>query len=288
MIDPQDKEFQGRETYDIGDLLELLAFLRSEKGCPWDRAQDHASIQENMLEEAYEAVNAIQLQDDAELCEELGDVLLQVVFHARIAEERGAFDFSDVVTGISKKLISRHTHLFGDDCALTAAEGLDTWTRNKKLERNYNKTSQMLTDVPRSMPALMRAAKLQKRAAGIGFDWPSSLGAREKMVEELAELEAELSGREEALSPAQEQKLERAIQAEAGDLLFAVVNFLRLNRIEPESALTACSENFIRRFRSMEEIAAETGIDLDSGLSLEVLDEFWDEAKRREREEEAK
>ena len=288
MIDPQDKEFQGRETYDIGDLLELLAFLRSEKGCPWDRAQDHASIQENMLEEAYEAVNAIQLQDDAELCEELGDVLLQVVFHARIAEERGAFDFSDVVTGISKKLISRHTHLFGDDCALTAAEGLDTWTRNKKLERNYNKTSQMLTDVPRSMPALMRAAKLQKRAAGIGFDWPSSLGAREKMVEELAELEAELSGREEALSPAQEQKLERAIQAEAGDLLFAVVNFLRLNRIEPESALTACSENFIRRFRSMEEIAAETGIDLDSGLSLEVLDEFWDEAKRREREEEVK
>ncbi|NLC88966.1 MAG: nucleoside triphosphate pyrophosphohydrolase [Clostridiaceae bacterium] len=288
MIDPQDKEFQGRETYDIGDLLELLAFLRSEKGCPWDRAQDHASIQENMLEEAYEAVNAIQLQDDAELCEELGDVLLQVVFHARIAEERGAFDFSDVVTGISKKLISRHTHLFGDDCALTAAEGLDTWTRNKKLERNYNKTSQMLTDVPRSMPALMRAAKLQKRAAGIGFDWPSSLGAREKMVEELAELEAELSGREEALSPAQDQKLERAIQAEAGDLLFAVVNFLRLNRIEPESALTACSENFIRRFRSMEEIAAETGIDLDSGLSLEVLDEFWDEAKRREREEEVK
>ena len=288
MIDPQDKEFQGRETYDIGDLLELLAFLRSEKGCPWDRAQDHASIQENMLEEAYEAVNAIQLQDDAELCEELGDVLLQVVFHARIAEERGAFDFSDVVTGISKKLISRHTHLFGDDCALTAAEGLDTWTRNKKLERNYNKTSQMLTDVPRSMPALMRAAKLQKRVAGIGFDWPSSLGAREKMVEELAELEAELSGREEALSPAQDQKLERAIQAEAGDLLFAVVNFLRLNRIEPESALTACSENFIRRFRSMEEIAAETGIDLDSGLSLEVLDEFWDEAKRREREEEVK
>jgi len=288
MIDPQDKEFQGRETYDIGDLLELLAFLRSEKGCPWDRAQDHASIQENMLEEAYEAVNAIQLQDDAELCEELGDVLLQVVFHARIAEERGAFDFSDVVTGISKKLISRHTHLFGDDCALTAAEGLDTWTRNKKLERNYNKTSQMLTDVPRSMPALMRAAKLQKRAAGIGFDWPSSLGAREKMVEELAELEAELSGREEALSPAQDQKLERAIQAEAGDLLFAVVNFLRLNRIEPESALTACSENFIRCFRSMEEIAAETGIDLDSGLSLEVLDEFWDEAKRREREEEVK
>ncbi len=146
----------------------------------------------------------------------------------------------------------------------------------------------MLTDVPRSMPALMRAAKLQKRAAGIGFDWPSSLGAREKMVEELAELEAELSGREEALSPAQDQKLERAIQAEAGDLLFAVVNFLRLNRIEPESALTACSENFIRRFRSMEEIAAETGIDLDSGLSLEVLDEFWDEAKRREREEEVK
>jgi tetrapyrrole methylase family protein/MazG family protein len=278
MIDPKDKDFQAKDTYNIEDLLGLLAFLRSEEGCPWDRAQDHASIQENMLEEAYEAVNAIQLQDDAELCEELGDVLMQVVFHAGMAEERGAFDFSDVVTGISKKLISRHTHLFGDDTALTAEEGLDTWTRNKKLERNYEKTSQMLTDVPRSMPALMRAAKLQKRAGKIGFDWPSPVGAREKMLEE------ELSRRELAAIPSQDKEVERAIQAEAGDLLFALVNFLRLNQIEPESALTASSENFIRRFRSMEEIAAENGIDLDSGLSLEVLDSFWDEAKRREKE----
>ncbi|NLV99542.1 MAG: nucleoside triphosphate pyrophosphohydrolase [Clostridiaceae bacterium] len=285
MIDLKDKEFQERASYDIGDLLALLEFLRSENGCPWDRAQDHASIQENMLEEAYEAVHAIQLQDDADLCEELGDVLLQVVFHARIAEERGAFNFSDVVTGISKKLISRHTHLFGDDSAMTAEEGLDTWTRNKKRERNYDKTSQMLTDVPRSMPALMRAAKLQKRAARIGFDWPSPSGAREKMVEELAELEAELSRRESSLSPQEDKELERAIQAEAGDLLFALVNFLRLNQIEPESALTACSENFIRRFQTMEELAAEAGIDLDSGLSLQALDEFWDAAKRREKEE---
>ncbi|HZJ91203.1 MAG: nucleoside triphosphate pyrophosphohydrolase [Clostridiaceae bacterium] len=284
MIDPKDKDFQAKDTYNIEDLLGLLAFLRSEEGCPWDRAQDHASIQENMLEEAYEAVNAIQLQDDAELCEELGDVLMQVVFHAGMAEERGAFDFSDVVTGISKKLISRHTHLFGDDTALTAEEGLDTWTRNKKLERNYEKTSQMLTDVPRSMPALMRAAKLQKRAGKIGFDWPSPVGAREKMLEELTELEQELSRRELAAIPSQDKEVERAIQAEAGDLLFALVNFLRLNQIEPESALTASSENFIRRFRSMEEIAAENGIDLDSGLSLEVLDSFWDEAKRREKE----
>lgn len=284
MIDPKDKDFQAKDTYNIEDLLGLLAFLRSEEGCPWDRAQDHASIQENMLEEAYEAVNAIQLQDDAELCEELGDVLMQVVFHAGMSEERGAFDFSDVVTGISKKLISRHTHLFGDDTALTAEEGLDTWTRNKKLERNYEKTSQMLTDVPRSMPALMRAAKLQKRAGKIGFDWPSPVGAREKMLEELTELEQELSRRELAAIPSQDKEVERAIQAEAGDLLFALVNFLRLNQIEPESALTASSENFIRRFRSMEEIAAENGIDLDSGLSLEVLDSFWDEAKRREKE----
>lgn len=285
MIDPKDKDFQAKDTYNIEDLLGLLAFLRSEEGCPWDRAQDHASIQENMLEEAYEAVNAIQLQDDAELCEELGDVLMQVVFHAGMAEERGAFDFSDVVTGISKKLISRHTHLFGDDTALTAEEGLDTWTRNKKLERNYEKTSQMLTDVPRSMPALMRAAKLQKRAGKIGFDWPSPVGAREKMLEELTELEQELSRRELAAIPSQDKEVEWAIQAEAGDLLFALVNFLRLNQIEPESALTASSENFIRRFRSMEEIAAENGIDLDSGLSLEVLDSFWDEAKRREKEQ---
>ena len=284
MIDPKDKDFQAKDTYNIEDLLGLLAFLRSEEGCPWDRAQDHASIQENMLEEAYEAVNAIQLQDDAELCEELGDVLMQVVFHAGMAEERGAFDFSDVVTGISKKLISRHTHLFGDDTALTAEEGLDTWTRNKKLERNYEKTSQMLTDVPRSMPALMRAAKLQKRAGKIGFDWPSPVGAREKMLEELTELEQELSRRELAAIPSQDKEVERAIQAEAGDLLFALVNFLRLNQIEPESALTASSENFLRRFRSREESAAENGIDLDSGLSLEVLDSFWDEAKRREKE----
>ena len=134
------------------------------------------------------------------------------------------------------------------------------------------------------MPALMRAAKLQKRAGKIGFDWPSPVGAREKMLEELTELEQELSRRELAAIPSQDKEVERAIQAEAGDLLFALVNFLRLNQIEPESALTASSENFIRRFRSMEEIAAENGIDLDSGLSLEVLDSFWDEAKRREKE----
>lgn len=288
MIDPQDKEFQEKESYNSQDLLDLMAFLRSEDGCPWDRAQDHETIQENMLEEAYEAVDAIQLQDDVKLCEELGDVLMQVVIHAQMAEERGAFDFSDVVTGICKKLISRHTHLFGEDCALTAEEGLDTWSRNKKLERNYDKTSQMLTDVPRAMPALMRAAKLQKRAAKIGFDWPSPQGARDKMQEELAELEQELSRRGEAAFSSRDKEVERAIQAEAGDLLFAVVNYLRLNRIEPESALTGCSENFIRRFQSMEKIATEEGIDLDSGLSLEILDKYWDEAKKREGQGEEK
>lgn len=285
MLDPRDKEFQEQDRFDTKDLLKLMAFLRSEDGCPWDRAQDHESIQENMLEEAYEAVDAIQCRDDAKLCEELGDVLMQVVFHAQLAEERGAFNYSDVVSGISRKLISRHTHLFGDDCALTAEEGLDTWTKNKKLERNYDKTSQMLTDVPRSMPALMRAAKLQKRAAKIGFDWPSAQGARAKMQEELAELEQELARREESEVPSSDKEVERAVQAEAGDLLFAVVNYLRLNKIEPESALSACSESFIRRFQSMEEIAAEAGQDLDAGLSLEELDSFWDEAKRRERQE---
>ncbi|MDD2426914.1 MAG: nucleoside triphosphate pyrophosphohydrolase [Eubacteriales bacterium] len=285
MIDPKDKEFQQKDTYDIQDLLGLMIFLRSENGCPWDRAQDHETIQENMLEEAYEAVDAIQMQDEAKLCEELGDVLMQVVFHAQIAEENEAFDFSDVVTGICKKLISRHTHLFGDDCALTAEEGLDTWAKNKKIERNYDKASQMLTDVPRAMPALMRAAKLQKRAAKVGFDWPTPQGARDKMQEELAELEQELSRREEVATPSQDKAVERAIQAEAGDLLFAVVNYLRLNKIEPESALSGCSDNFIRRFQSMEEIAAEEGVDIDSGLSLKILDHYWDEAKRREREE---
>lgn len=282
MLDPRDREFQEKENYDTQDLLSLIAFLRSENGCPWDRVQNHDSIQENMLEEAYEAVDAIQLQDDSKLCEELGDVLMQVVFHAQLASERKAFDFSDVLNGLCKKLISRHTHLFGEDCAFTAEEGLDTWTKNKKLERNYDRTSQMLTDVPQSMPALMRAAKLQKRAAKVGFDWPSPQGAREKIQEELAELEQELAHRKKADSYSEDSKVERAIQAEAGDLLFAVVNYLRLNDIEPESALTRSSESFIRRFQSMEKIAAEAGIDLDSGLSLEVLDEYWNEAKRRE------
>lgn len=278
-IDPHDDAFLEQTSYSMDDLLSIMAFLRSDRGCPWDREQSHESIQKNMIEEAYEAVDAIQSHSDDLLVEELGDVLLQVIFHAQMAAEDGRFDFGDVVTGISKKLISRHTHLFGDDRAETPEAVLDTWVRNKNREKGYQSAAERLDAVPEGMPALMRAHKIQKRAADVGFDWPDPSGAREKIFEELDELDAELARegeRAEGDGPAFE---------EAGDLLFAVVNYLRLNKIDSETALSRCSGKFIRRFRLMETLARADGLALDAELPLEVLDRYWEAAKRKQRED---
>ncbi len=266
-----DKEtFTLKETYSMEELLAIMRFLRSDQGCPWDREQSHESIQGNMLEEAYEAVDAIQSKDPDKLAEELGDVLMQVVFHAGIAQDAGHFDFDQVVSGICRKLISRHSHLFGSDQAHTPQEVLRTWEKNKQKEKGFDSISQSMRDMPRGMPALTRALKLQKKAANVGFDWPSLDGAREKILEEAREFFLEIDRDDKA----------RAAE-EGGDLLFAVVNSLRMLGIDPEAALTGCSQRFIRRFEAMESMAQSPLAD----MSLEEMDGLWDQAKAEEAEE---
>ncbi len=263
--------FTLKDHYSTGELLAIMAFLRSDQGCPWDRVQTHESIQGNMLEEAYEAVDAIQSGDPEKMVEELGDVLMQVVFHAGIAEDQGHFDFDQVVSGICRKLISRHSHLFGSDKAETPQEVLKTWEKNKRLEKGFESVSESMKAMPRGMPALTRALKLQKKAAHVGFDWPSLEGPLEKIREEAGEFFAEID----------KGDLKRAGE-EGGDLLFAVVNSLRVLGIDPEAALTACSQRFIQRFEAMESMAEEPL----AGMSLEAMDGLWDQAKAQERAKE--
>ncbi len=269
-----------KERYTVDELLAIMAFLRSDEGCPWDRIQTHESIRGNLIEEAYEAVDAIRQKDVAKLSEELGDVMMQVVFHAQMAKESGSFTFDDVVSGICRKLISRHSHLFGDDVATTPHDVLDTWEKNKREEKGHQSIIQELKDVPISFPALMRSYKLQKRAARIGFDWPTIDGARDKIAEETDELFDEA---DKVISSHETAAQERVFD-EAGDLLFAVVNVLRMLKIDPEAALNASSEKFVRRFVVMDELAREENRVLEE-MTLEEMDRLWNRAKEIEREE---
>ena len=269
MSKPEQKDdtFTLKEHYSFGKLLTIKAFLRSNEGCPWDRAQTHESIAGNMLEEAYEAVVAIGMNDPAALQEELGDVLMQVIFHSDMAE---AFTIRDVISGICRKLISRHTHLFGDDQADTPEKVLRTWEKNKQIEKGFQSVSDSMRDVPRGMPALTRAFKIQKKAANVGFDWTSVDGAMRKIEEELAELFVEV-----------EKGDKKRTEEEAGDLLFTIVNILRLLDLDPETALTGCTERFIGRFSTMEEEADKRDVKL-SDLELNELEALWVMAKKRE------
>lgn len=257
-----------KKKYTIDDLREILIKLRSENGCPWDRAQTHQSIKKSMIEECYEAIDALDSGDDHAFANELGDVLLQVAFHARLAEERGAFDFDDVVNEICTKLITRHTHVFGTDKAVTAEEALGQWEKNKKKEKNLDSYTAMLKDVPSYLPALMRSEKIQKKAAGVGFDWESADGVCEKINEELCELrEASRCGEPDE------------IEEEYGDFLFAAVNLGRHLGITPEIALTKASDKFIKRFEKMEKASATEGNDI-SELSPQALNLLWEKAKK--------
>ena len=248
----------------IEPLLALMARLRDPTtGCPWDVAQDFASIAPYTIEEAYEVAQAIADGDMAELRDELGDLLLQVVFHARIAEERGAFGFDDVVTAIVDKMTRRHPHVFGDarPDSDAAAQKL-TWEALKALEKPRHSA---LSGVAVALPALMRADKLQRRAARTGFDWPDAAGARAKVDEEIAEFET---------ADSQADRVE-----EAGDLLFAVVNWLRKHDIDPEVALRAANAKFERRFQAMERAA---GADFAT-LPLAAKEDLWQAVKAGER-----
>ena len=279
---------QGAAKYSMEDLITVVRRLFAPDGCPWDRVQTHETIRRNMVEEAYEAVDAIDSGRSERVADELGDVLLQVLLHSAIAERDGEFAFEDVTDNLSRKLISRHSHVFGTDTADTPDAVLTVWDKNKMREKGHASFSETLTDVPVGLPSLMRADKLQKRAAKAGFDWPDAAGAREKITEELAEVEDVLlkNGKPlyEKISAEKDAAVHREAEAEVGDLLFACVNYARLLGIDPEIALNRTNAKFIRRFTGVEGLAQKDGRKLDE-MSLEEMDLLWDQVKKTEKSE---
>lgn len=247
------------------ELVRVMARLRSPEGCPWDAEQTHSSLRPYLLEETYEALEAIDAEDWARLCDELGDVMLQVVFHAQLASERGDFDIGDVCNGIANKLKRRHPHVFAEERVETPDEVIDRWEKLKREEKGYEDRQSALDGIPEALPALQRAHKLQKRASRVGFDWDSIEGPRQKIDEELNELdEAEAD----------------EVEHEVGDLLFAVVNLARFLGVEPESALRRANERFSRRFQAVERAAGSAeGL---AAMDLDEMDQLWERAKTEE------
>lgn len=260
------RTLEEKNRYTYVDLLEIMQRLRAPGGCPWDAEQTHETLRPYLIEESYEVADAVDSGDVHALYDELGDVLLQVVFHAQIGREEGSFDMNDVTTAVCAKMIRRHPHVFGEVQVQGSDEVLQNWDRIKQTEKNEKTYTSAMEDIPRHMSALLRAAKIQKKAANLGFEWPEPSGALEKVREETEEFEDEL----EQNGP--------GLEAEGGDLLFAVVNTLRMLQIDPETALSATCRKFIDRFRYIEEHAQR---DLRE-LSLAEMDALWDEAKKEE------
>lgn len=260
-------DFEQKDKYDLNDLLRIMEILRAPDGCMWDREQDHQSIRRNFIEETYEVCEAIDERDPEHLKEELGDVLLQVVFHTQMEKEKGVFDIGDVADGICKKLIFRHPHIFGTVEVGSSEEILRNWDELKRKEKHQKSDTATLESVAKSLPGLIRAEKLQKKAAKVGFDWDGPQGALDKVAEELGEVTQAAQGQGDA-------------EEEIGDLLFAAVNAARHLGVDPERAMEKTCEKFIRRFASMEAQAAAQGETL-SALPLEALDALWDRAKEQ-------
>jgi tetrapyrrole methylase family protein/MazG family protein len=252
------------------ELVSVMARLRGEGGCPWDREQTRESLRPFLIEEAHEALEALESGEPAAIREELGDVLFQVVFHARLAEERGEFAIGDLLDTLIAKMVRRHPHVFADGVVGTATEALAQWEAIKQAESGPTRRS-ALHGVPRRLPALHRAQRMQHRASRVGFDWASAGEALDKVREEVAELGAALAGGDAA-----------AIDAELGDLLFAAVNVARLAGSDPEAALQRTIERFRRRFALMEEAAEQRGQELRA-MTLEQMEQLWTDAKSRER-----
>lgn len=246
----------------LEELIEVMDRLLAPDGCPWDREQSHESLQRYLIEESYEVVEAIQEGSMDKLREELGDVLLQVVFHAALAQRAGHFDFADVATTVKDKMILRHPHVFGDLKLATSNDVLDRWEGFKKKEGKKH----LLEGIPVMLPALMRAEKMQEKAARVGFDWPTIDGALEKFREEIDELQ-------DARSP-------QEVAEEMGDLLFALVNIARFKGVDPEAVLQAANNKFGRRFKYIEDTISSSGQQF-SDFSLEEMDQLWDEAKTK-------
>ncbi|HAF62946.1 MAG TPA: nucleoside triphosphate pyrophosphohydrolase [Anaerolineaceae bacterium] len=254
------------EKYSLLDFQELVAHLRSPDGCPWDRKQTHQSLRPNLLEETYEVLSALDHENSAEMQEEFGDLLLQIVLHAQIASEAGTFNLEDVATGIQKKLIFRHPHIFSDTVVSGSEEVIRNWEVLKAQERKENhKEPRMLRSVPMSMPALSLAQAYQKRAARVGFDWETMEPVKQKIQEELQEVELAKDEEEQG--------------KELGDVLFAVVNLIRWYGFDAESLLREASERFAQRFEYIEECVEKQGKTF-AEYSLVELDAFWDEAKK--------
>ena len=260
-------EFQIKERYDLRDFVDLIAYLRSERGCPWDREQTHKSIRRNVLEEAYEVCEAIDEDDGGHLREELGDLLMQVIFHARMEEEQGGWNIDDVADEACKKLVHRHPHVFGDVSADTSEKVLDNWDAIKRADRAQSTMSSAMDGVSAAMPALWRSDKIQHKAAKLGFDWPTVSGAMDKVREETEELQQGIDAGD----------IEN-IREEIGDLLFSVVNVARIYKLDCEELLHAACGKFIRRFRYLEEGAARLGRRLED-MSLAEMEGIYQQAR---------
>ncbi|MBR0414182.1 MAG: nucleoside triphosphate pyrophosphohydrolase [Clostridia bacterium] len=261
------QNFEFKTKYSVEDLVKIIRLLRTPEGCPWDREQTHQSIKKNFIEETYEVIEAINKDNPAMLREELGDVLMQILLHSQMESEKGTFSFDDVVNELAQKLVIRHPHVFGDEHCDNADEVLVTWDRVKTETKHQTTITEAMESIPKELPALMRAQKIQKKAAKVGFDWDDISGALEKVHSECAELEEAIQ------SGDQDDCFE-----ELGDLLFSCVNVSRFLHCDSEESLSAASDKFMARFSLVEKLAAQRGINMKEA-SLESLDALWDEAK---------
>ncbi len=258
--------YEQRSRHDFEDVMRIVRRLRAPNGCPWDREQTHVSLKNALLEECYELIDAIDEADDAHICEEMGDVLLQFALHAAIGEEQCAFTARDACTDLVEKLIYRHPHVFGTVRVGGSDEVLKNWDALKMAQRNQQTQTEVLRSVPKSFPALLRSRKVQKKAADVGFDWSSAKGAFYKIGEETEELRLAMDQNSN-------------IEEEMGDLLFAIVNVARLLKLEPEFLLMRATDKFVSRFEQMEILAQRQGYSLKD-LTFEEQDQLWEQAKK--------
>ncbi len=260
-------DFEFKDRYNIDDLISIVTLLRAPGGCPWDAAQTHESIRKNFIEETYEVIEAINHNNTEGLKEELGDVLLQVALHTEMEREKGTFNFDDVCNDICQKLVIRHPHVFGEVKADNAEEALESWDNVKKRTKGIKNQSESMLSVPIELPALMRAQKVQKKAAKAGFDWEDIDGAFDKVDEEINELKIAI-----------ERGIQPEIEDEFGDLLFSCVNVSRFLKLDSEEALKGATDKFVERFKMVEKLAQKSGISMDKA-SVEELDMLWEKAK---------
>lgn len=260
-------DFKQKDKYTFDDLVQIVKILRAPGGCPWDREQDHHSIRREFIEETYEVIEAIDTEDTELLKEELGDVLLQVVFHTDIEDDKGTFNIDDVADDICKKMIIRHPHVFSDVTAENTEQVLTNWDKIKMQTKSQKSQSEVLGSISKALPSLMRSQKIQQKAAKVGFDWENVDGALDKLDEEISELKQAII-----------QGNQAHIEEELGDVLFSTVNISRFVKTDSEKALYNACEKFISRFSKVEKLANERNINM-AEAGLEVLDKLWDEVK---------